>query len=50
MCYTLLHELAPLHDLIKRQPELWEARTLEEVAAAAWGWLDEAAACWQQPH
>lgn len=40
MCYTLLHELGPLHDVFKRRPELWEARSLGEVQAAVWGWLD----------
>ena len=41
MCYTLLHELEPLHDVFKARPELWEAASLREVQAAAWGWLDE---------
>lgn len=40
MCYTLLHELGPLHDVFKRRPELWEARSLEQVQAELWGWLD----------
>lgn len=40
MCYTLLHELGPLQDVFKRRPELWEADSLQEVQAAAWGWLD----------
>ncbi len=41
MCYTLLHELGPLDDVFKRQPQLWEAASLEEVQQAAWGWMDE---------
>ncbi len=40
MCYTLLHELGLLHDVFKRRPELWEARSLEQVQAELWGWLD----------
>ncbi|KAL4420190.1 hypothetical protein ABPG77_011406 [Micractinium sp. CCAP 211/92] len=40
MCYTLLHELGLLHDVFKRRPELWEARSLEKVQAELWGWLD----------
>lgn len=42
MCYTLLHELGPVADVFKRQPQLWEAASLEECSAAAWGWLEEA--------
>lgn len=41
-CYTLLHELGPLHDVAKRRPELWEAPSLAAVQAAVWGWLDAA--------
>ena len=39
-CYTLLHELGPLRDVFKEQPQLWEAGGLEELQEGAWGWLD----------
>lgn len=42
MCYTLLHELGPSHDVFRRQPQLWEAGSLEEVQREVWGWLDRA--------
>lgn len=43
-CYTLLHELELMSSVFKREPELWEARSLGEVQVAVWGWLDGAAA------
>ena len=40
MCYTLLHELGPVHDVFKRQPQLWGAASLEAVQHELFGWLD----------
>lgn len=39
-CYTLLHELGPVHDIFKRRPQLWEAASWAEVQRAVFGWLD----------
>ncbi len=40
MCYTLLHELGPVHDIFKRRPQLWGAPSLEAVQSELFGWLD----------
>lgn len=40
MCYTLLHELGPVHDIFKRRPQLWGAPSLEAVQRELFGWLD----------
>lgn len=40
MCYTLLHELGPVHDIFKRRPQLWGAPSLEVVQRDLFGWLD----------
>ena len=40
MCDTLLHELGPVHDVFKRQPQLWGAASLEAVQHELFGWLD----------
>lgn len=40
LCYSLLHELGPMHDVFKRRPGLWEAGSLREVQHEVFGWLD----------
>lgn len=40
MCYSLLHELGPVHDIFKRRPHLWAAGSLVDVQREVFGWLD----------
>ncbi|GJP32494.1 hypothetical protein CLOM_g12934 [Closterium sp. NIES-68] len=41
MCYTLLHQNDALSRVFRYRKELADAKSLEEIAAAVWGHLDE---------
>eukprot|EP00884_Botryococcus_braunii_P012655 jgi/Botrbrau1/21390/Bobra.0216s0010.1 len=41
LVYTILHEQDALPRMFKLFPHLWDAPSLDSIASAVWGWLDE---------